>query len=65
MKARQITPNVDWVGAVDWDAGPIRCAHPAARPHQLQRVPGPRQRKDRFIDTVDPTLLERAVPAPG
>ena len=60
MKARQITPSVDWVGAVDWERGLFDALIPLPDRTSYNAYLVRGSEKTALIDTVDPAMLERA-----
>ena len=57
MKARQITPNVDWVGAVDWERGLFDALIPLPDRTSYNAYLIRGSEKTALIDAVDPSLL--------
>jgi flavorubredoxin len=58
MKARQITPNVDWVGAVDWERGLFDALIPLPDRTSYNAYLIRGSEKTALVDAVDPTLID-------
>lgn len=58
MKARQITPNVEWVGAVDWERTLFDALIPLPDRTSYNSYLIRGSEKTALIDAVDPTLID-------
>ncbi|MFO7615655.1 MAG: FprA family A-type flavoprotein, partial [Bacteroidales bacterium] len=58
MKARPLTPSVDWVGAVDWERGLFDALIPLPDRTSYNAYLVRGSHKTALIDAVDPTLLD-------
>jgi flavorubredoxin len=58
LKARAITPNVDWVGAVDWERGLFDALIPLPDRTSYNAYLIRGSEKTALVDAVDPTLID-------